>query len=76
MTRIDRSHTNNYQQKLKDFKTNAQVLFDIAACRYTSVRVCKRKPELKVPSEETEFLLHQRTSWKMVIGKVDRWVTN
>ena len=42
MTRIDRSHTNNYQQKLKDFKTNAQVLFDIAACRYTSVRVCKR----------------------------------
>ena len=72
----DRSHTDNYQKKLKDFETNAQVLFDIAACRCTSASVCKCKPELKVPPEETDFLLDQRTSRKMVIGGVDLRVTN
>ena len=52
---------------------NAQVLFDIVACQCTSARVCKCEPELKVPSEETDFFLDQRTSRT---GEVDRRVTN
>ena len=72
---IDRFHTNNYQ-KFKNFKTNAQVLFDIAAGRCTSASVSKCKPELKAPHEETDFLLDQRTSRKMVIGEVDCRFTN
>ena len=74
--RSDCSHTNNYQKKLKDFKVNVPVFFDIAACRCISASVCKCKPELKVPPEKTNFLLDQRTSRKMVIGEVDRRVTD
>ena len=72
----DRFHTNNYQKKLKDFKTNFQVVFNIAAFRCTSASVCKCKLNLKVPPEETNFPLDQRTGRKMVIEVVDCRVTN
>ena len=72
----DRSHTKHHQKKLKGFETNAQMLFYTAACRCTSACVCKCKPELRVPPEETSFLLDQRTSRKMVIGGIDGWVTD
>ena len=65
--RIERSHTKYYQKKLKDFKTNAQVLFDIAACRCTSASVCKCKPELKVPPVKTYSIF----CW--IKGQAGKW---
>src|SRR6218665_1074355 len=47
-------------------------LFEIAACKCLDVsQLCKYAKGKKVPQEERQFLIDQRTSRNMMIGHVD-----
>ena len=58
-------------EKLESFRENGKLLFDIASCK------CKELPhgicptDKKVPKQEQPFLIDQRTSRNMIIGKID-----
>lgn len=63
-------------QKLKDFQTQAEKkLFDASACKCEDFQLCSCSRLSKVPLEEREFLIDQRTTRKMVIGSVDALLT-
>lgn len=63
-------------QKLKDFQTQAEKkLFDASACKCEDFELCSCSQLSKVPLEEREFLIDQRTTRKMVIGSVDALLT-
>ena len=66
-TRKDKKH---YNLKLEKFKQEASKLFDICTCKCkeTVCHCCKTR---KVTPQEMEFLNDQRSSRKMIIGKID-----
>ena len=68
-----RQHDESYLLKLRVFNDEASIkLFDIAACKCLDVsHLCKCAKDMKVPQEERQFLIDQRTSRKMMIGHVD-----
>ena len=59
-----------YKLKLEEFKQEASKLFDICTCKCkeTVCHCCKTR---KVLPQEMEFLNDQRSSRKMIIGKID-----
>ena len=59
------------QTKLSDFRSQSKVLFDIATCKCLDFSACSCVSAKKVPREESEFLLGQRTNKKMIISGVD-----
>lgn len=64
-----RSDNELYQGKLLLFKDNANQLFDICTCKCNNECSCKKSR--KVPEKENVFLIDQRSSRCMVIGKID-----
>lgn len=72
----ERQNNDTYKAKLQGFKEAAQVtLFDIAACKCKcdlSSPLCTCNKSRKVPANEREFLLDQRTVRKMFISSVDK----
>ena len=58
-----RQHDKSYLLKLRVFNDDASMkLFDIAACKCLDVsQVCKCAKDKKVPQEERQFLIDQRT---------------
>ena len=65
-----RKDKKNYKLKLEELKQEASNLFDICTCecKETVCHCCKTR---KVPPQEMEFLNDQRSSRKMIIGKID-----
>ena len=62
--------------KLKSFQDNAKAnLFDISLCKCKQLHDCSCVLSNKVPVEEREFLIDQRTARNMVIGSVDKTLT-
>src|SRR6218665_3234056 len=68
-----RQHDESYLLKLRVFNDDASMkLFDIASCKCLDVsQLCKCANDKKVPQEERQFLIDQRTSHNMMIGHVD-----
>lgn len=56
---------------LESFLENSSKLFDICSCKCEPISECSCEKNKKVPKKEIDFLLDQRTSRNMVIGKVD-----
>jgi hypothetical protein len=70
-----RQGEDNYQRKLQKFRDESKIkLFDIAACKCKEF-LCKCNKIRRVPVEECTFLLDQRTTRKMVIGGIDKTIT-
>lgn len=70
-----RQGEDNYQRKLQKFRDDSKLkLFDIAACKCKE-SLCKCNKIKRVPVEEHTFLLDQRTTRKMVIGGIDKTIT-
>jgi len=67
--RIEKSET--VKTKVEKFKEEAQVLFDIAACKCADFKLCSCSKEKKVPAKEQQFLTDQRSARRMAIGTVD-----
>lgn len=66
----------NKLEKVKTFRDDAKrKLFDICLCKCTELKRCNCSLSNKVPKEEQEFLLDQRTTRKMFIGSVNRALT-
>lgn len=61
----------NYKQQLDDFRTQAKLLFDVAACKCPELLSCVCDKAFKVPVAERSFLKDQRSVRKMMIGPVD-----
>jgi len=61
-----------YQAKIDEYiaETKAQ-LFDISTCKCLDIDFCKCQKDRKVPLAERHFLVNQRTSRTMMIGRVD-----
>lgn len=70
-----RKDVESYRMQINIFRKKANALFDISTCTCKSFESCCCKKERKVPMNEREFLLDQRTERKMVIGSLDRKVT-
>lgn len=68
---VSKKDTNAYKQKLSLFLSQANILFDVAACKCKDIVNCSCKLESKIPIAEKEFIMDQRTDRKMFIGKVD-----
>ena len=66
-----RKDNTNYKIKLAVFKQEANKLFDICTCKCKG-NACHCPKRRKVPPKEIEFLNDQRSSRKMIIGKVDQ----
>jgi len=70
-----RQGEDNYQRKLQKFRGDSKIkLFDIAACKCKE-SLCKCDKTRRVPVEERTFLSDQRTTRKMVIGGIDKTIT-
>lgn len=67
--------TASLQEKLENFKLEAQKLFDISSCKCSSFESCKCAKLKKVPKIEQAFLEDQRGPRKMQIGGVDKIIT-
>ena len=65
-----RAHDPSYQEKLRKFENDSDVLFDIAACKCIGHN-CQCPAEKRVPQRETEFLNDQRHERNMKIGPID-----
>ena len=65
-----RKDKKNYKLELEEFKQEESKLFDICTCKCkeTVCHCCKTR---KVPKQEMKFLNDQRSSRKMIIGKID-----
>ena len=69
---------------MKDFLTNADLLFDICSCKCKMLptfakgqMMCSCQPEKRILEAEYDFILDQRTARKMYIGKnIDKELTN
>ena len=57
--------------KSKKFISSLGQLFDIAGCQCADLLHCKCEKNMKVPHQEHEFLIDQRTGCHMKIGGVD-----
>jgi hypothetical protein len=64
-----------YVDKLNMFRSEAKVLFDIAACKCRDFSACGCDGAQRVPPVEREFLTDQRSERKMMIGGVDAILT-
>jgi len=51
-------------------------LFDIAACKCVDFLTCNCSEQLKVPSFAQKFLVDQRTTRQMRIGRIDKEATS
>jgi hypothetical protein len=67
----NKKQSQSYLNKVKQFKCDAQKLFDIGACKCITFQTCSCSKENKVPKLEQAFLIDQRTVRKMAIGSVD-----
>lgn len=63
-------------EKLESFRENGKLLFDIASCKCKELPHCICPTDKKVPKQEQPFLIDQRTSRNMFIGKIDITTTN
>ena len=61
----------SYKKKLLEFSIAAEILFDISTCKCANLDLCSCSKELKIPKNEHEFLVDQRTKRKMAIGPID-----
>ncbi|CAG9792722.1 unnamed protein product [Diatraea saccharalis] len=66
-----RQTNKNYQQKINTFTAESHTLFDICSCKCKLISNCSCSRDSRVPKEEINFLLDQRTTRKMMIGGVD-----
>ncbi|XP_060801595.1 uncharacterized protein LOC132902031 [Amyelois transitella] len=66
-----RKMNKKYQQKIAEFVTESQRLFDVCSCKCKLISECTCSKDNRVPREEVSFLLDQRTTRKMMIGGVD-----
>lgn len=60
-----------YTEKIHKFVADCEMLFDIAACKCVNLSACSCEKDKKVPINEREFLIDQRTNRRMFIGNVD-----
>lgn len=67
----NRQTNNNYQEKVKKFNDESQRLFDISSCKCKLISNCRCEQKCRVPKNEINFLIDQRTTRKMMIGGVD-----
>lgn len=68
----DRRTNKKYQEKITEFVTESQRLFDICSCKCKLTNSkCTCSKDSRVPKEEVSFLIDQRTTRKMMIGGVD-----
>ena len=72
-----RQNDPNYQAKMQKFCTEANSqLFDIAVCKCLDINHCNCEKSFKVPVAERSFLEDQRSTRNMMIGSIDKVVTN
>jgi hypothetical protein len=72
-----RKNAPKYAEKITSFADEASTsLFDIAACKCLDMALCHCTNDKKVPHEERDFLVDQRSARKMMIGHVDVKMTN
>ena len=72
---IGRKETKNFKLKLEAFQNSICKLFDISACKCTDSLECACRKEKKVPMEDRNFLLDQRSGWKMYIRLINKPAT-
>ena len=66
----------NYIEKCETFRKDAtERLFDICSCKYKCLSSCNCSKDRKVPSLEHSFLIDQRSSRQMIIGRIDQKIT-
>lgn len=67
-----RQTNKKYQEKITEFVTESQRLFDICSCKCKLINSeCTCSKDSRVPKEEVSFLIDQRTTRKMMIGGID-----
>ena len=67
-----RQQSESYAKKLRDLKLSwEETLFDIASCKCRDLNDCHCSKEKKIPAEEREFVIDQRTTRNLVIGSID-----
>ncbi|CAH0559175.1 unnamed protein product [Brassicogethes aeneus] len=67
-----RQQSESYTKKLKDLKLSwEETLFDIASCKCKYLNDCHCSKEKKIPAQEREFVIDQRTTRNLVIGSID-----
>lgn len=71
--KINKSHSKpSFAEKVKEFRIQSQKLFDISYCKCPDFDACVCPREKKVPMLEQAFLQDQRSSRKMIIGRIDK----
>src|SRR6266496_4214024 len=71
----ERKTNKQYMERVSLFQQNSNKLFDIAACKCLDFSACHCHKDNKVPLQERKFLIDQRTDRRMMIGNVDRRMT-
>lgn len=66
-----RQSSENFKEKIKKFKEDSQKLFDISSCKCVIVDDCTCEKSSRIPKQEINFLVDQRTTRKMIIGGID-----
>jgi hypothetical protein len=59
------------EEKLQEFYTSSDKLFDLSSCKCKTFELCSCLRDRKVPIEEQDFLIDQRTNRKMYMKSVD-----
>src|SRR5277367_6083677 len=62
-------NTEKYQAKLDAFSAKIDCLFDVATCKCSDFALCRCPSGKRIPEIERGFLVDQRTSRKMVMGR-------
>ena len=66
-----KSHPKIPKNKLKEFRLESKVLFDISACKCRDFLTCTCPKTKKIPVREQSFVTDQRTTRQMMIGGID-----
>ncbi|CAH1115245.1 unnamed protein product [Psylliodes chrysocephalus] len=67
-----KKQSENYTKKLKELKLSwEETLFDIASCKCKDLNDCYCSKAKKIPAQEREFVIDQRTTRSLVIGSID-----
>ena len=65
-----------YIGNIQDFVNSSHALFDVCTCKCQDISKCTCEKNRKVPKNEENFLLDQRSERLLVIGRVDKAETN
>ncbi|CAH1109409.1 unnamed protein product [Psylliodes chrysocephalus] len=67
----NRQQSESYTKKIKDLKLSwGGTLFDIDNCKCKDLNDCHCSKEKKIPTQEREFVIDQRTTRNLVIGSI------